>query len=79
VRLVVWQGVSMAVGGIAIGLIAALALSRSMAAFLYGVTPHDAVTFVSVPLLLLVVTAIACFVPARRAARLDPLRALRAQ
>jgi ABC-type antimicrobial peptide transport system permease subunit len=76
--MVVRQGVTIAVGGIAVGLIAAVALSQSMATFLYGVTAHDALTFVSVPLLLLAVTAIACFVPARRAARLDPLRVLRA-
>jgi len=78
VRMVVRQGLTIAVGGIVVGLIAAVVLAGSMATFLYGVTPHDAVTFVSVPLLLLVVTAIACFVPARRAARLDPLRVLRA-
>jgi predicted permease len=77
VGLVVRQGLTIAVGGIAIGLIAAVVLTRSMSTFLYGVTPHDALTFVSVPLVLLVVTAIACLVPARRAARLDPLRVLR--
>jgi putative ABC transport system permease protein len=68
VALVMRQTVTIAIGGIAIGLSGAVVLSRSMATFLYGVTPHDAVTFVSVPMLLLAVTAIACFVPARRAA-----------
>jgi len=77
VRMVIRQGLTIAVGGIAVGLIAAIALSRSMATFLYGVTPHDTITFVAVPLVLLAVAAIACFIPARRAARLDPLRVLR--
>jgi putative ABC transport system permease protein len=76
-QLVVRQGLTIALAGIVVGVLAAVVLARSMATFLYGVTPHDAVTFVSVPLLLLAVTAIACFIPARRAARLDPLRVLR--
>ena len=77
VAMVMRQSVTIAIGGIAAGLIAAVVLSRWMASLLYGVTPHDAVTFVAVPVLLLVVTALACFVPARRAARTDPLRVLR--
>jgi putative ABC transport system permease protein len=76
-QMVVRQGLTIAVGGIVVGVLAAIVLARSMATFLYGVTPHDTLTFVSVPLLLLAVTAIACFIPARRAARLDPLRVLR--
>jgi predicted permease len=76
-RMVVRQGLTIAVGGVVAGVLAAVVLARSMATFLYGVTPHDPVTFVSVPLLLLAVTAIACVIPARRAARLDPLVALR--
>ena len=78
VRMVVRQGLAIAIGGIAVGMIAAVVLSESLGTFLYGVTSHDALTFVSVPLVLLAVTAIACFVPARRAARLEPLRVLRA-
>jgi putative ABC transport system permease protein len=77
VGLVVRQGLTVALSGIVAGLVAAMVLTRSMATFLYGVTPYDVVTFVSVPLALLVVTAIACFVPARRATRLNPLRVLR--
>jgi putative ABC transport system permease protein len=77
-RMVISQGLTIAGAGIAVGIATAVVLARSMSTFLYGVTPHDAVTFVSVPLALLAVTAIACFVPARRAARLDPLRVLRA-
>jgi hypothetical protein len=52
-------------------------LTRALATRLYGITPHDTLTFVMVPLLLLLVGALACLVPARRAANLDPLRALR--
>lgn len=77
VRLVVRQGLTIGVCGIAAGVIAAVALARSMATLLYGVTPHDTLTFIVVPLVLLAVTAIACVVPARRAARLDPLRVLK--
>ncbi len=77
VGLVVRQGLTIAAFGIAAGFGAALVLVRSMASFLYGVTVHDTVTFMSVPLVLLAVTAIACFIPARRASRLDPLRVLR--
>jgi putative ABC transport system permease protein len=75
--LVMRQGLTIAVCGIVAGVAAAVVLARSMATLLYGVTPHDTLTFVSVPLLLLAVTAIACFIPARRAARLDPLHVLR--
>ncbi len=77
VQLVVRQGLGIAVVGIAVGIASAVALARSMETFLYGVTSHDAVTFISVPLVLLAVAALACFFPARRAARLDPLRVLR--
>jgi predicted permease len=78
VRLVVRQGLTIAAGGIVVGMAAAVVLARSMATLLYGVTPHDRVTFAAVPLMLLAVAALACFVPARRAARLDPIKTLRA-
>jgi putative ABC transport system permease protein len=51
--------------------------SRSLATVLYGVSPHDVLTFVAVPLVLVVVSAVACLVPARRAAQVDPITALR--
>ena len=59
------------------GLLAALAVSRILRSMLFGVTTTDPVTFIVIPLLLLAVTALACWVPARRAARLDPIVALR--
>jgi predicted permease len=77
VRLVVRQGLAVTVGGLTAGLIGSIALSRAIAAQLYGVTTHDAVTYIMVPLLLVAVAAISCVAPARRAARLDPLKVLR--
>jgi ABC-type antimicrobial peptide transport system permease subunit len=64
--------------GVAIGLTAALVGVRMLSAFLYGISPHDTLTFIAVPVVILAVAAVACLVPARRAARVDPLTALRA-
>ncbi len=75
--LVVREGVRLAGVGLGIGLLAALAVSRILRSMLFGVTATDPVTFIVIPLLLLAVTALACWVPARRAARLDPIVALR--
>lgn len=69
VRMVVWQGLRLALVGIALGLIGAAALGRSMAAFLFGVTPIDTVTFIGVPIALVLTAAISAWLPARRAAR----------
>jgi ABC-type lipoprotein release transport system permease subunit len=60
-----------------VGITAAAALARSMASLLYGITPLDWLTYTVVPLTILAVAATACFVPARRAAGLDPARVLR--
>ncbi len=77
VRLVVGQGMAMALLGVAAGTGLALALSGFMEGMLYGVAPRDALTFVGVPALFALVALAACFVPAFRAARVDPARALR--
>jgi hypothetical protein len=77
VALVLGQVAVIASAGIGVGVWVAFAVSRSLTTVLYGVNPHDAASFVAVPLLLVVVTAVACVVPARRAARVDPLKALR--
>jgi ABC-type antimicrobial peptide transport system permease subunit len=68
-----------ALAGIVIGLAAAFAASRLIASVLYGISPRDPAVFVSMAVLLLTVALIACWIPARRAARLDPTAALRAE
>ena len=75
-RLVMGQGLRMALAGVAIGLGAALGLTRLMAEQLFGVSAHDPLTFMGVALLLLLVAAAACYLPARRATRVDPMVAL---
>jgi predicted permease len=76
-RLVLGHGARMALIGVAAGLAAALALTRLMAHQLFGVTAHDPLTFSAVAVLLASVSLLACYVPARRAVRVDPLIALR--
>ncbi len=76
VLLVLRQGVALAAAGIAVGLIASFALTRVVEGFLVGVGSMDPVTFVGIPVLLLGVAVVASYVPARRAARVDPVVAL---
>ncbi|HJT45345.1 MAG TPA: ABC transporter permease, partial [Chthoniobacterales bacterium] len=76
-RLVISRGLRLTAAGIALGGIAAFALTRLIGTLLYKVSPHDPVAYGSALLILLVVALLACFVPARRASRLDPVRALR--
>jgi predicted permease len=76
-RLVLGDGVRMALIGAAVGTIAALGLTRLMEAELFGVSAHDPFTFAGVAALLVLVAVAACFVPARRAMRVDPIVALR--
>ncbi|MFL6427671.1 MAG: ABC transporter permease [Acidobacteriaceae bacterium] len=76
-RLIVRQGMLLAAVALVLGLPVALMLAKFSSSFLYGVQPHDLVTFLSVPLLLLGVALMACWIPARRAARVDPQSALR--
>jgi len=78
-KLVVRQGMILAVLGVVVGLAGALALTRVMSSLLFGVTERDPITFGVVAVLLIAVAFIACFVPARRATRVDPLIALRCE
>ena len=75
--MVVRQGLELAAAGIVLGLLGAVALTRVMSTLLFGVTATDVVTFAVVPLMLAVVAAIACYLPARRATYVDPVIALR--
>jgi putative ABC transport system permease protein len=76
-KLVIGQGAFLAISGAAFGLGGAFALTRLMAGLLFGVTPTDAVTFSYVPLCLILIALLACYIPARRATKVDPLVALR--
>jgi ABC-type antimicrobial peptide transport system permease subunit len=76
-RLVLREGAKMALAGGAAGLVAAFGLTRLMAHQLFGVTAQDPLTYAVVGVLLMLVALLACYVPARRAMRLDPMAALR--
>jgi len=76
-RMVLGQGLLLAGIGMSAGLIASLVLTRFLASFLFGVGPTDPITFVAILALLTLVTLVACYVPARRTLKVDPMRALR--
>ncbi len=79
VLMILRQGMGLALGGVVVGLIGAFALTQSVRSLLFEVTPTDPVTFVGVALVLSAAACAACYIPARRAARVDPLLALRAE
>jgi ABC-type lipoprotein release transport system permease subunit len=74
---VVRQGIRYAIEGLLLGIPAALALTRYMDSVIFGITARDPLTFVLLPLLLVAVTALACYLPARRAAGIDPVAVMR--
>jgi putative ABC transport system permease protein len=78
-RLVVGQGMSLTILGLALGLLGALAVTRLMTGLLYETRPLDVATFASVTGVLAAVALLSCYLPARRAARVEPMAALRAE
>jgi len=76
-RLIVRQGMKLSLIAVVIGLPLAFAVAKYSASLLYGVQPHDVATFTVVPIVLLVVALLACWIPSRRASRVDPIKALR--
>jgi ABC-type antimicrobial peptide transport system permease subunit len=75
--MVLRQGLQLVLAGLAIGLAGALVLTRALTTILFGVQPTDAITFLAVSMVLVAVAAAACLIPARRAASVDPMVALR--
>lgn len=75
--MILRQGLALAGAGVAIGLVAAVLLSRLMESLLFGVSSRDPLTFVAVPIILLIVATVAAYIPARRASGVDPAVALR--
>ncbi|MGH9956967.1 MAG: FtsX-like permease family protein [Pyrinomonadaceae bacterium] len=76
-RLVIRQGMILTFAGLVVGIAVGFVATRVLSAMLFGVTPRDPSTFVGAPVLLLLVAFFACYIPARRATRIDPLVALR--
>jgi putative ABC transport system permease protein len=76
-RMVLWYGLKLAVIGVSVGILASLALTRVLASLLYGVSTTDPATFVGGSLFLTFIAVVACYLPARRATRIDPMVALR--
>ena len=76
-RLVLLQGMTLVIAGLVLGIGVAAAVTRLLASFLYGVSTTDVLTFTAIPLLLTLVALLACYLPARRATKVEPLVALR--
>ena len=76
-RMVLGEGLALSLGGAAIGFLVALFVVRLLSTMLFGVSTHDVVTFAVVPVIVCAVAALACYIPARRATKIDPLVALR--
>jgi ABC-type antimicrobial peptide transport system permease subunit len=73
------HGLALAGVGVAVGLVAAAGLTRLMSTLLYGITPLDPLTYAAVPVVLVIATVLASYLPARRAATVDPMEALRSE
>jgi putative ABC transport system permease protein len=77
--LVLRRGLKLATAGIVLGLLGAIGLTQLLRSLLFGVSPADPLTLLAVPALMLLVALLACWLPARRAARVDPMEALRSE
>jgi putative ABC transport system permease protein len=75
---VLWQGCALTLSGIAFGLAGSWVTTKYLSSFLFGVEPHDPLTFTVLPVILLMVSAAGCLAPALRASRVDPMETLRA-
>jgi putative ABC transport system permease protein len=75
--MVIARGAWLQVLGVGFGIILAIPLMRLLSSLLFGVTPGDPITFIAVTILLIAIGLLACYIPARRASRVDPLVALR--
>jgi ABC-type antimicrobial peptide transport system permease subunit len=77
--MILREGAAMIAVGVTLGLLIGLGLGQALAGMLYKVSPFDPVTFVVAPVVLAIVAVVACYLPARRATRVNPLKALRAE
>ncbi len=79
VSMVIWQGIKLILIGIAIGLVVAFAVTRFLSSILYGITPTDPSTYLFISLLLISISILACYLPARKATKVDPMVTLRCE
>ena len=77
IGMVMWRGLALAIAGTLVGLIGSLAFGRLLASLLYQTSPDDALTFALISAIFVLVTALTCYIPSRRVARIDPLAVLR--